>query len=248
MFRLPWIDASSPLPAPEQALDDPPGLLCAGAPVTTERLLEAYRNGIFPWYSGDQPPLWWSTDPRMVLHLSEFAWPTSLVKQVRSVARSRRWHLSLNTAFEQVMRACASPREGQDGTWITDDILNAYLGLHVRGDAHSIEVWEESELIGGLYGVSLGKMFYGESMFTRRANASKIALAALVTLLQREQFEIIDCQQQTTHLASLGARPIARAQFLEKMRMLVTQNAPTWSTLSLTMDDLALRTRPVHHN
>jgi leucyl/phenylalanyl-tRNA---protein transferase len=248
MFRLPWIDAHMPLPAPELALSDPPGLLCAGAPVTPERLLEAYRNGIFPWYSADQPPLWWSTDPRMVLQLNEFSWPLSLKKQLRAIASGHCWSLSLNRAFEQVIRACAQPREKQDGTWITDDILLAYTALHQRGFAHSIEVWEQEELIGGLYGVSIGKMFYGESMFTRRANASKTALAALVTLLEREGFEMVDCQQQTQHLASLGARPIPRAQFLEKMRLLAAQAAPTWSTLKLTMDELALRTRPMHNN
>ncbi len=248
MFRLPWIDAHTPLPAPELALTDPPGLLCAGAPVTTDRLLEAYSKGIFPWYSGDQPPLWWSTDPRMVLHVNEFTWPTSLVKQVRASAHSQRWRLSLDQAFEAVMRACAAPREGQDGTWITEEIVQAYLGMYQRGFAHSIEVWEQEELIGGLYGVSLGKMFYGESMFTRRANASKTALAGLVTLLEREGFEIVDCQQQTSHLASLGARPLPRAQFLEKMRTLIAQESPTWSTLGLTLDELALRTRPMHNN
>jgi leucyl/phenylalanyl-tRNA---protein transferase len=248
MFRLPWIDALTPLPPPEQALQDPPGLLCAGAPVTPERLIEAYGNGIFPWFSGDQPPLWWSTDPRMVLHLDEFRWHPSLVKQIRTMARQQRWQLHLNREFADVMRACAAPRAGQDGTWIGPEIMRAYVGLHERKLAHSVEVWEGAHLIGGLYGVALGKMFFGESMFTRQPNASKVALAALVGLLKKQGFSIIDCQQETQHLSSMGARPLTRAAFLAKMRPLVAQEAPTWSTLSLTMDELALSTRAAHLN
>jgi leucyl/phenylalanyl-tRNA---protein transferase len=248
MFRLPWIDALTPLPPPEQALQDPPGLLCAGAPVTTDRLIEAYANGIFPWFSGDQPPLWWSTDPRMVLHLDEFRWHPSLVKHIRAIARQQRWQLHLNRAFTDVMRACAAPRDGQEGTWIGEEIIRAYEGLHRRGLAHSLEVWEGPELVGGLYGVSLGKMFYGESMFTRQPNASKTALAALVVLLRQQGFHFIDCQQETKHLASMGARPVSRSQFLNEMRPLAALAAPTWSTLGLTIDELALNTRAAHIN
>ena len=195
----------------------PNGLLAAGADLKPERLLDAYRHGIFPWFSAGDPILWWSPDPRMVLFPDEFKVSHSLHKTLRRGNHEVR----TDSAFERVMRACASPRDGQDGTWIQEEIIEAYVRLHQMGLAHSIETWMDDELVGGLYGVSLGRMFYGESMFSRKTDASKIALAHLVAQLKRWNFGMIDCQMNTPHLATLGAREIPRRQFLILLQELI---------------------------
>lgn len=231
MTALQWIEPDEPLPDPEQALTDPEGLLCAGLDIGPTRLLEAYRKGIFPWYNQGQPVLWWSPDPRMVLHLDEFRLHRSLRKRLARVRREGRWQLRLDCNFRAVMQACAEPREGQDGTWITDAIIGAYCGLHDRGLAHSIEVHEDGQMIAGLYGVALGRMFFGESMFTRRTDASKLAFVALVKALIRQGFRMIDCQQNTRHLASFGAREIPRRQFVADIGPLMDQSPSQWQQM-----------------
>ena len=208
---------NTPFPPVELALRSPNGLLAAGADLKPERLLDAYRHGIFPWFSAGDPILWWSPDPRMVLFPDEFKVSHSLHKTLRRGNHEVR----TDSAFEQVMRACASPRDGQDGTWIQEEIIEAYVRLHQMGLAHSIETWMDDELVGGLYGVSLGRMFYGESMFSRKTDASKIALAHLVAQLKRWNFGMIDCQMNTPHLATLGAREIPRRQFLILLQELI---------------------------
>jgi leucyl/phenylalanyl-tRNA--protein transferase len=231
---LPWIEPGQPLPDPKTALTEPNGLLAAGRDLSAARLFEAYTRGVFPWYSDGQPVLWWSPDPRMVLKLDSFRVSRSLRQTTRRVAGSGRWQLRMNTAFETVMRQCAAPRNRQAGSWIVDDIVIAYCGLHRRGLAHSVEVWNrEGALVGGLYGVSIGRMFFGESMFAREADASKYALFALVRLLRGAGFHMIDCQQSTPHLASLGASEIPRASFLEMMTDLIQRPAPDWSALCI---------------
>ncbi|HZG19632.1 MAG TPA: leucyl/phenylalanyl-tRNA--protein transferase [Herbaspirillum sp.] len=217
-----WLDADTPFPDVSRALADPPGLLAAGADLSPPRLLEAYRHGIFPWFSEGQPILWWSTDPRMVLRTDRFIVSDSLKKTLRRIERSRHgdglWQVSFDTAFEQVMLGCAGPRRHEQGTWISEEIMQGYTGLHLAGYAHSSEVWLNGELVGGAYGVSIGRMFYGESMFARVSDASKVALAHLVFFLRSHGVEMIDCQQETSHLASLGARPIARSEFMQHLR------------------------------
>jgi leucyl/phenylalanyl-tRNA--protein transferase len=224
---IPWLEANTPFPDVSEALTtDAPGLLAAGADLSPRRLLQAYRNGIFPWFSEGQPILWWSTDPRMVLYTDAFKVSDSLKKTLRKVERSRtggeasggRWDVRFDSAFEQVMRACAAPRKDGPGTWISEDIIAGYGGLHRMGYAHSSEVWLDGELVGGAYGVCIGRMFYGESMFARVSDASKVALAYLVAFLRGHGVQMLDCQQETGHLASLGAFPIPRRQFLEHLR------------------------------
>jgi leucyl/phenylalanyl-tRNA--protein transferase len=217
---IPWLETNTPFPDVSHALTiDAPGLLAAGADLSPQRLLIAYQNGIFPWFSEGQPILWWSTDPRMVLRTDQFRISDSLKKTLRRVERSMaeggRWQVRFDSAFEAVMRACAAPRRDGPGTWISKDIIAGYTGLHAMGYAHSSEVWLDGELVGGAYGVCIGRMFYGESMFARVTDASKIALAYLVAFLRSHGVAMIDCQQETEHLASLGASPISRAAFLE---------------------------------
>jgi len=214
---IPWLRAETPFPSIEWALDVPNGLLAAGADLSPARLIDAYRRGIFPWYSAGQPILWWSPDPRMVLFVDEFRMPRSLRKTVRRQA----FEIRTDTAFAAVLEGCAGPRRGQHGTWLSPAIAEAYRKLHRLGHAHSVEAWRDGELVGGLYGVCVGKMFYGESMFARVADASKVALAHLVFLLERLGMPLIDCQQETEHLARFGARPIARREFAEWLSRLV---------------------------
>ena len=226
---IPWLETTTPFPDVSEALTiDAPGLLAAGADLSPRRLLAAYRNGIFPWFSEGQPILWWSTDPRMVLHTERFRISDSLRKTLRRVERSRveggRWQVTFDTSFEQVMRACAAPRRDGPGTWISEEIISGYTGLHALGHAHSAELWLDGELVGGAYGVCIGRMFYGESMFARVTDASKIALAYLVAFLRSEGVRMVDCQQETAHLASLGAAPIPRAAFLEHLRGAIGQD------------------------
>jgi leucyl/phenylalanyl-tRNA--protein transferase len=208
---------NAPFPPVNTAMLEPNGLLAAGGDLMPERLLEAYCNGIFPWFNEGDPILWWSPDPRMVLFPEEFKLSKSLLKTLRR----GKYELRTDTAFEQVMRACALPRAGQNGTWIQEDIVDAYVRLHRMGLAHSVETWIDGELSGGLYGVSLGRMFYGESMFSHKTDASKIALAHLSAQLTRWQFGMIDCQMNTSHLASMGAREIPRTQFITQLQELI---------------------------
>jgi leucyl/phenylalanyl-tRNA---protein transferase len=214
---IPWLAPTDPFPPLERALEEPNGLLAAGADLSVPRLIAAYERGIFPWYSEGQPPLWWSPDPRMVLLPPELRLPRSLRKRL---AR-RDYEVRADTAFDDVIRACAAPRPGQEGTWITSEMAAAYVALHRAGHAHSVETWIGGELAGGLYGVALGHMFFGESMFTRVPDASKIALAHLVRQLERWRYGMIDCQMKTAHLARFGAREMPRAEFMRKLSILV---------------------------
>jgi len=217
-MKLPWLDPGDPFPPASEAWDETqpaPGLLAAGGVLDVETLHRAYRGGIFPWFSDGQPILWWSTDPRMVLVPAEFRLHRSLRKTLSRFAADPRCEVRVDTAFADVIRACSSsPREGQSGTWIVPSMQHAYLAFHRAGFAHSVETWVEGRLAGGLYFVSIGQAVFGESMFTRQADASKVALAALVAMCRRHGVEFVDCQQNTSHLASLGAREIAREEFV----------------------------------
>lgn len=212
---IPWLHDH--FPPTERALSSPNGLLAAGGDLSATRLLDAYRRGIFPWFNEGEPILWWSPDPRMVLLPDQFKASHSLQK----VLRNANYQVTFDRAFEQVMRCCAAPREGANGTWISEDIVVAYCELHHLGDAHSVEVWVDKKLAGGLYGVAIGKMFYGESMFSHASNGSKIALAHLAKQLARWQFGMIDCQMTTPHLATLGAHEIPRGKFIGHLQELV---------------------------
>jgi leucyl/phenylalanyl-tRNA--protein transferase len=211
-----FLHDGAPFPPVESALRTPNGLLAAGGDLTPARVLDAYRHGIFPWFNEGDPILWWSPDPRMVLLPEQFKISHSL----RKTLRNKRYEIRTDTAFVQVMHACAAPRNGQ-GTWIIEEMVAAYTELHRMGIAHSVEVWLQGELVGGLYGIAIGRMFYGESMFSRRSDASKVALAHLCTQLSRWKFGMIDCQMNTSHLASLGAREIPRAEFIQRLQELI---------------------------
>ena len=226
---IPWLAPDQPFPPVSSALGTPNGLLAASAELTADRLLTAYPQGIFPWYSGDEPVLWWSPDPRMVLFTDDLKVSRSFTRTLRKKACDTSIELRLDGDFEAVVTACAQPRDADAGTWITDSVANAYTELHRRGFAHSIETWVDGELAGGLYGVALGRMFYGESMFSRAADTSKIALAALVQLLRSEQVRVIDCQQNTRHLASLGAREITRREFVAHLQTSVGAAPVDWA-------------------
>lgn len=231
---IPWLDDDrpgqplTPFPPLQTALREPNGLLCAGGGLSPERLLMAYRRGIFPWFSEGDPVLWWSPDPRMVLFPPEFKCARSL----RQALKQPGYRVRFDTDFAAVIAACAhTPRRGQDGTWIVDTVRQAYLRLHELGWAHSVEVWktgagEQETLIGGLYGVAIGRMFFGESMFSHQSNASKIALAHLAHFLRQHEFGLIDCQMRTEHLASLGAREIPRADFIARLKTLCAAPRP----------------------
>ncbi len=213
-----WLgDRGDPLPSTMLALppgSHAPGLLAAGGELTPERLNEAYSKGVFPWYSEGQPVLWWSPDPRMVLLTENFKLSRSLRKTLRHFRESRACELRIDSAFRRVISACAvAPRLGQNGTWIVPAMVDAYCEWHALGRAHSFETWIDGELVGGLYGVSIGRMFFGESMFSHRTDASKIALAALVCFCRDQGVPMIDCQQHTGHLESMGAREIPRSDF-----------------------------------
>ena len=215
MSELPSTDSF--FPSVESAMHEPNGLLAMGGDLSVEWLLDAYRHGIFPWFNPGEPILWWSPDPRMVLVPDE-------IRVTRSLARRNRnggFEVRIDTAFADVMRACAGPRDGADGTWISPEMIAAYTRLHQAGYAHSVETWHKGALVGGLYGVAVGRMFYGESMFSRIADASKVALVRLARQLQRWEFGLIDCQMETPHLASLGARTLPRAAFTTRLAELV---------------------------
>ena len=217
---LAWLKAQDPFPPVERALKDPNGLLAAGGELSVERLLEAYRRGVFPWYSGAEPVLWWSPDPRMVLYCDELKVSRSLAKSVRN----KGYEVRVDTAFGDVLDGCADRAQG---TWLGGDMKRAYLRLHRSGHAHSFETWRDGELVGGLYGVAIGRMFYGESMFSRETDASKVALVALVRELRERKFPLIDCQMHTPLLASLGGREIPRRSFLRELTALVNYAQPS---------------------
>jgi leucyl/phenylalanyl-tRNA--protein transferase len=226
-----WLDDDrTPLPATALALApdaEAPGLLAAGGSLSSARLAEAYRAGVFPWYSEGQPVLWWSPDPRMVLPVAEFKLSRSLRKTLARFVRTPRCAVRIDSAFRQVIEACAgAPRDGQHGTWIVPQMVEAYCHWHGEGQVHSVETWIDGELAGGLYGVGIGAMFYGESMFARRSDASKIALAALVCFCREHGIGLIDCQQRTGHLESLGAREVPRAVFERHLRAATRAAAP----------------------
>lgn len=229
---VPWLGLDDPFPPVERALGPAtgaPGLLAASADLLPSRLLDAYHRGIFPWYSDGQPVLWWSPDPRMVLVPAEFKVSPSLKKTLRRVLREPAWDVRVDQDFPGVMRACAqAPRQGQRGTWIMAEVVDAYSSLFRSGREHSIETWLDGRRVGGLYGVALGRMFFGESMYADVSDASKIALAALVAHLREHGLEMIDCQQNTSHLASLGGREIARKAFVAHVRRAVAEPPIPW--------------------
>jgi len=229
-----WLrDAAEPLPDARLADDESiaPGLVAAGGGLSTARLTEAYSKGIFPWYSEGQPVLWWSPDPRMVLLPADFRLARSLKKTLRRFVASAGCEIRIDSAFRRVIDACASaPREGQSGTWIVPEMVEAYCAWHDAGSAHSFETWIDGELAGGLYGIGLGAFFYGESMFAHRTDASKIALAALVAFCRARGIATIDCQQRTEHLASFGGREISREAFLGRLgTALASEPVVDWS-------------------
>ena len=218
-----WLRADSPFPPVEAALDDPNGLLAAGGDLSPARILAAYRRGIFPWFGAGQPILWWSPDPRMVLYVDEFRASRSLRKRMRHGY----FELRVDTVFDDVIENCATTlRAGQSGTWITPPVIDSYIRLHAAGYAHSVEAWRDDELVGGLYGIALGRVFFGESMFAHETDASKAALVGLTHLLKRLEVPIIDCQQETAHLASFGARPISRRTFAAHLTELINSTTP----------------------
>lgn len=239
---LPWLEPGQAFPAVESAWgqDDPaPGLLAAGGVLNVPTLVAAYSRGIFPWYSAGQPILWWSTDPRMVLQTQAFRLHRSLRKTIQKLMREGRLLMRFDHDFERVIRACAhTPRDGQSGTWILPAMVDAYLRLHQAGVAHSVETWIDGELAGGLYCVNLGSMVFGESMFSRQSDASKIALAALVAFCRAQDIAMIDCQQDTQHLASLGGKLMRREAFCRHVRQALPYPAPEWKFLTLYWDFL----------
>jgi leucyl/phenylalanyl-tRNA--protein transferase len=224
-MRLPWIgerDGPAALPDPALAMDEPNGLLAAGGALTPDWLLHAYRRGIFPWYSRGQPILWWSPDPRCVLRPAEFRLTRSLAKSIRN----RGYETRLDTDFAGVLDGCAAPRDDEPGTWIVPAMRRAYLELHRLGHAHSVETWLDGHLVGGLYGVRIGGVFYGESMFARERDASKVAMARLVDEAMAGGVHLIDCQLPTAHLQSLGAITVPRAEFLAEVARLMALDPP----------------------
>ena len=227
-----WLAPGDAFPPLSEAWgpDDPaPGLLAAGGSLDLQSLLAAYSRGVFPWFSDGQPILWWSPDPRMVLPIAEFRLHRSLRKTLHRFSLSENCEIRIDSAFDEVLRACAaSPRPGQTGTWIVPEMIVAYEQLHAAGIAHSVEVWVDDALIGGLYCVAIGGAVFGESMFARATDASKVALAALVALCRAHGVGFIDCQQNTRHLASLGAREIGRTEFVGAVRRAALRPAPSW--------------------
>jgi leucyl/phenylalanyl-tRNA--protein transferase len=223
-----WLAPGDPFPPVASALRSPPGLLAAGGDLSASRLVDAYRHGIFPWFSPGDPILWWSTDPRMVLFTDEFRVSHSLRKRLVRSIDDDAIEIRCDSAFEEVIRACAEPRGPDGGTWIVERMVTAYIELHRRGVAHSVETWIDGRLAGGLYGIAIGRMFFGESMFTRATDASKMALAHLVAFARNEAMPMLDCQQQTAHLASMGARPIERIEFMARIADLVDRPSVAW--------------------
>lgn len=220
-------ESHSSFPPVENALREPNGLLAVGGDLSPQRLLEAYSKGIFPWFNADEPILWWSPNPRMVLFPEEI----KISRSLRKTLKKDHYQIRTDGSFTQVMHACASSRKGQTGTWIHPEMIAAYTALHDMGLAHCVETWMDDELVGGLYGVALGQVFFGESMFSRVSDASKIALVHLAKQLQRWEFGLIDCQVKTGHLTSLGAREIPRSEFSQQLDRLIADTKPgnKWS-------------------
>lgn len=212
--RVAWLNPGDPpaaFPSIRAAMKEPEGLLAAGGDLSEERLLYAYRRGIFPWYDAGQPILWWSPDPRCVLRPADL----HIARRLRRSLTKSTAHVVFNEDFAAVIRACAGPRRSEQGTWITDDMAVAYAALHENGWAHSVEVRDRGRLVGGIYGLAIGRMFFGESMFSRQPNASKLAMLALCSVLRRHDFELIDCQVVSEHLLTLGAVALPRDDFSE---------------------------------
>ena len=234
---IPWLvqgDSFPPVGSAWGPQAPAPGLLAAGGGLDVATLVKAYGQGIFPWFSLGQPVLWWSPDPRMVLKTEAFKLHHSLKKTLKTLIRSEGFRLSFDQAFSQVIRACANkPREGQAGTWIVPEMVDAYQALHLAGHAHSVETWIDGELVGGLYCINLGGMVFGESMFAHRTDASKVALAALVAFCRAHGMPMIDCQQNTGHLASLGAAEIERSAFVAGVQQALCMTPPSWRFESL---------------
>lgn len=221
---IPFLGPTDPFPPVDQALDEPDGLLAAGGGLSVDRLVDAYRHGIFPWFSAGDPILWWAPDPRTVLVPADLHVSRSLARRLRK----HDFRVTADTAFAQVLRACAAPRPHETGTWLGPEMRHAYTALHEAGLAHSIEVWMDDELAGGIYGVSLGRMFFGESMFSAHPDGSKIAIAHLAAQLARWDVPLIDCQMETVHLASLGATSLSRRRFTREVGRLAQEPPPAW--------------------
>ncbi len=221
---IPFLGPADPFPPVEQALDEPDGLLAAGGTLSVKRLVDAYQRGIFPWFNEGDPILWWSPNPRTVLRPAKVHVSHSLRKRLKK----QQFFVSIDRAFERVLDGCAAPRTTELGTWLSAPMRRAYLSLQEANVAHSVEVWMDGELAGGLYGVAIGRMFFGESMFARRTDASKIAMVRLCAQLERWHVPLIDCQLETGHLLSLGAEQMPRRRFVAEVRRLVTEPAPPW--------------------
>lgn len=221
---IPFLGPSDPFPPVEQALDNPDGLLAAGGSLSTRRLVDAYQRGIFPWFNEGDPILWWSPDPRTVLRPEAI----HVSRSLRKTLKKRAFLITIDRAFGRVVDGCAAPRGGDQGTWLNVPMRRAYAALHAAGLAHSIEIWMDGKLAGGIYGVALGRVFFGESMFTRRTDASKIGMVRLAAQLDRWQFPLIDCQLETDHLMSLGAEQVSRRQFVAAIERLTREPAPEW--------------------
>ena len=219
MTQLAWLEPSSPFPEPCAALEEPNGLLAAGGDLSPQRILSAYRQGIFPWFSDGQPILWWSPNPRCIIYPSDVHCSKSLNKHIRRL----RPRITFDQAFEDVIQHCAR-LDSEQGTWITAEMEAAYIQLHHLGYAHSVEVWHDQELIGGLYGLAMGKVFFGESMFSQQTNASKIAFISLCRQLEKWGYQLIDCQVENPHLLSLGAVTIERSDFLRQLTEALNQS------------------------
>ena len=234
---LPWLAPGQAFPPVENAwgeADPAPGLLAAGGVLDVATLIAAYSKGIFPWYSAGQPTLWWSTHPRMVLQVAQFRLHRSLRKSIRALLQADRLDIRMDHDVARVIQACAhAPRDGQQGTWILPEMAQAYTRLASAGAVHSVETWIDGELAGGLYAVNLGRMVFGESMFSRQSSASKIALAALVAFSRIHDMAWIDCQQETSHLTSMGAQAVPRDAFCHHLRMALGQPAPHWKFESI---------------
>lgn len=226
MVAIPWLESNNvDFPPVESALDYPQGLLAAGGDLSSPRLIAAYQQGIFPWYEEDQPILWWCPNPRAVLFPANLKISHSLAKTLRQ----QRFEISFNRAFEQVIRSCAAPRAKAQGTWITEDMIDAYCRLHQEGFAHSVESWRDGELVGGLYGLALGRIFFGESMFAQQSDSSKVAFVHLVHHLETQGCPMIDCQVGNPHLSSLGAENIELVQFKAILKAHIHHNpALSW--------------------
>ncbi len=231
-MKLPWLEPGDPLPDPRMAwgpTDPAPGLLAAGGALDAQSLLHAYGQGVFPWFSDGQPILWWCPDPRMVLQTDQFRVHRSLRKTLQRFRAESGCEIRIDHDFRRVIQACArAPRPGQNGTWIVPEMVRAYIALHQAGHAHSIETWIDGQLAGGLYCVGIGRAVFGESMFAMRPDASKIALAALVAFCRAHRVDMIDCQQNTSHLASLGAHGVPRGDFLTRLGEARGHDDPIW--------------------